>query len=199
MERQHPAQLRRRLHALAAGQSGYFTAAQAQEIGHSYQSQKYHADHGNWRRVDRGVYRLPEWPTGPHDDLVRWTLWSGGRAVVSHESALAVHDLGDFDPDRIHLTVPASFSRRTPSVVLHTGDLPEDAVSIREGFSVTTPLRSLLDVAAGPDADVGVLAGAIGEALDRGVATRRLLRHHADELGDRAALNLERALREIGS
>jgi hypothetical protein len=39
--------LRRQLHELAFGQSGYFTAAQAVRIGYSYQAQKYHVDHGN--------------------------------------------------------------------------------------------------------------------------------------------------------
>lgn len=35
---------------------------------------------------------------GAHEHFVRWTLWSGGRAVVSHESALAFHELGDVTP-----------------------------------------------------------------------------------------------------
>jgi hypothetical protein len=39
--------LRRRLLKLAASQHGYFTAAQAREIGYSYQAQKHHADYGN--------------------------------------------------------------------------------------------------------------------------------------------------------
>jgi len=73
-----PRDLRRRLSAVAATQSGYFTAAQALEVGYSYPQQKFHADHGNWLRVDRGIFRIPDWPVGPHDDLVRWDLWSKG-------------------------------------------------------------------------------------------------------------------------
>ncbi len=98
--------LRRQLAAVASAQSGYFTAKQALGVGYSYQAQKYHADRGNWQRVDRGVFRLPEWPVGRHDGLVRWSLWSRGKAVVSHETALAVFDVGDFNPSLVHLTVP---------------------------------------------------------------------------------------------
>lgn len=85
--------LRRHLHEMAFGQAGYFTAAQAVSIGYTYQAQKYHVDRGNWMRVDRGLFRLSGWPSDPDDSYARWTVWSGGRGVVSHTSALAVHDL----------------------------------------------------------------------------------------------------------
>ena len=41
-------ELRRRLFNLAAGQGGYFTAAQAKAIGYSYQAQAHHVGAGNW-------------------------------------------------------------------------------------------------------------------------------------------------------
>jgi predicted transcriptional regulator of viral defense system len=184
---------RRRLTAAAGEQSGYFTAAQALKAGFSYQAQKYHADQGNWHRVDRGIFRLPEWPASQHEDLVRWTLWSAQRAVVSHETALSVHGLGDANPARIHLTVPAGFRAKAPELVLHTGVLPNDDIEHHEGYRVTTPLRSLLDVAAG-HLDLDQLRTALNDALDRGVATRRSLLARADEFGPHAALRIERAL-----
>jgi predicted transcriptional regulator of viral defense system len=93
-----PAVLRRSLNAIAMHQAGYFTAAQAIKVGYSYQSQKYHVDHGNWDRVDRGLFRLPGWPDRDEDRYVLWRLWSHDLAVVSHQSALVVHDLGDVSP-----------------------------------------------------------------------------------------------------
>ncbi|MBA3736390.1 MAG: type IV toxin-antitoxin system AbiEi family antitoxin domain-containing protein [Actinobacteria bacterium] len=189
--------LRRRLLAIAARQSGYFTAAQALEAGYSYPAQRYHSKRGNWLRVDRGIYRLPEWPTGSHEDLVRWSLWSRGRAAVSHETALSVHDLGDVDPAHVHLTVPPNFRPRDPGVVIHRGELPRRDVEEHDGFRVTTPLRSLLDVAAG-ELDLDQLARAIEEALERGMTTRRALLERADEFGSSAALRIERALQEVG-
>lgn len=188
--------LRRELAALAGTQSGYFTAAQALKIGYSYPAQRYHAHRGNWTRVDRGIFRLPEWPVGEHDDLVRWSLWSRGTAVVSHDTALVVHDLGDVNPARIHLTVPPSFRARASGVVLHRGTIPEDEIQGHGGFRVTTPLRSLLDVAAG-DLELDHLARAIKSALDHGLVTKRALKARADAGDPRAALRFERALRSL--
>lgn len=186
-------ELRRRLVRRAADQSGYFSAAQALELGYSYPAQRYHVQRGNWTRIDRGVFRLPEWPVGSHEDLVRWTLWSRGKAVVSHETALSVHELGDVDPARVHLTVPAGFRAKTSGVVLHHGGLPEEDVEHRDGFALTTPPRSLLDVAAG-ELDLDLLARAVDDALRQGLVTRRSLLTRADAFGAHAALRIERAL-----
>lgn len=143
--------------------------------------------------MDRGIYRLPEWPLGSHDDLVRWTLWSRHRAVVSHQSALAVHELGDVMPARVHLTVPPGFRAQSPAVVLHTAELDATDAEQREGFSVTTPLRSIFDTAAA-GIETDHLARVIEDALQRGLASPALLRARADSFGARAALAIERAL-----
>lgn len=190
-------QLRRNLAAIAGPQSGYFTAAQAITAGYSYPAQRYHAQRGNWLHVDRGIYRLAEWPTGPREDLVRWSLWSHDRGVVSHESALSVHELGDADPVRCHLTVPRNFRQSSPAVVLHRADLPAGDIAAHEGYRVTSPLRTLCDIAAA-DLDLDQLAGAITDAFDHGVATRRAFLGRIDEFGPKAALRVERALRLVG-
>jgi|SRR5579875_1103892 len=184
---------RRRLFDLVSGQAGYFSAAQALDLGYSYQAQAHHVAAGNWLRVDRGIFRLAEWVPGEHDELARWTLWSKGRAVVSHESALEVHDIGEFESRRVHLTVPPAFTMRDEALALHFAKLPDGDVLERPGFRVTTPLRSLIDVAAGgPDEEQ--LARAISEAQQKGLLTLRRLRSRAEALDVRAALNIERAI-----
>lgn len=183
----------RRLFDLVSGQAGYFSAAQALDLGYSYQAQAHHVAAGNWLRVDRGIFRLAEWVPGEHDELARWTLWSKGRAVVSHESALEVHDIGEFESRRVHLTVPPGFTMRDEALALHFAKLPVSDVLERPGFRVTTPLRSLIDVAAGgPDEEQ--LARAISEAQQKGLLTLRRLRSRAEALDVRAALNIERAI-----
>jgi hypothetical protein len=179
--------------AYAFGQAGYFTAGQALEVGYSYQAQKYHTDHGNWVRVDRGIYRIPDWPATQDGAYVRWSLWSDGRAVVSHESALSVHELSDLDPASLHLTVDPSFHRRDDAVVVHVAELAMDEVEPRDGWSVTTPVRTLLDVAGG-DAAQEHIDRAVIDALRAGKASRRALLLAADGAPDRAALRLERAI-----
>lgn len=185
--------LRRQLHKVAFGQSGYFSAAQAKEVGYSYQAQKYHVDHGNWLRVDRGLFRLPEWPSGPADTYARWVLWSGGVGVISHDSALAVHGLSDVNPARVHLTVPVGFRARDDAVILHTGRLADRDIERRGSWQLTSVDRTLLDIADG-DTSQEIVDQTVSDALERSMTTpRRLLRLTANA-SDRAALRLERAL-----
>ncbi len=188
--------LRRALHAVAFHQAGYFTAAQALEAGYSYQAQKYHADAGNWVRVDRALYRLPEWPADPDDVYVRWTLCSERRGVVSHDSALAVHGLSDVDPVKVHLTVPPGFGAVDEMLALHVGELTEDERELRRGWAVTTPLRTLADAAAS-DLSQEHVDRAVSDALRRGLTTRRRLLRASADATDRAALRLERALTKV--
>ena len=187
----------RALQALAYRHAGYFTAAQAVGAGFTHQAQKYHVDRGNWLRVDRGLFRLPEWPASVEDVYVRWSLWSGGRGVISHATALAVHDLGVLDPGRIHLTVPAGFAARDDAVITHGGDLPGDDVVARDGFRATTVLRTILDVAAATTLQESV-DDSVTDALERGLVTAAALRARADAFGDGAALRIERALAAVG-
>lgn len=186
-------ELRRRLFARAAEQAGYFTAAQAKAIGYSYQAQAHHVGAGNWLRIDRGLFRLAEWVPDLHDYLARWALWSKGRGVVSHETALSVHSIGEFESRRVDLTVPPGFTMRDRAVKLHYADLPPSDVLQYTGFRITNPTRSIIDVASlAPDEEQ--LDRAIAEAKERGMISIRTLRSRAEAVDVRAALYIERAL-----
>jgi hypothetical protein len=193
-----PAELRRLLNAVAMRQSGYFTAAQAREVGYSHQAQRYHAEHGNWLRVDRALYRLPDWPERAEDVYVRWRLWSRDLGVVSHQSALSLHRLGDGNPVLVHLTVPRGFRASDPAVALHRGVLaPADVEEREPGFRLTTPERSLLDAAAA-ELTQDQLDSAVADAVGEGLVMPRRLRERSDEFGELAALRIERALSGLG-
>ena len=188
-----PRDLRRGLFDLAAGQGGYFTAADARRLGYSYQAQAHHVGAGNWFRVDRGLFRLRERVPEHHDDLARWSVWSRGVGVVSHETALAVVEVGELESARVHLTVPRGFRRHDDGVVLHHADLHEADVVDHGAFRVTSVVRSLVDVAAaGVDEDQ--LARAVAEAVATGHATLRGLRARAEQVDLRGASRLERAV-----
>lgn len=171
---------RSRLYQVAEGQAGYFTAAQAREAGYSHAAQSYHAKVGNWIRDGWGVYRLALFPEAPGGELVRLMLWSRDRkgvvrAAVSHESALAAFELGDVLPARHHLSVPPGFRKMPPAgVVLHRAGLPEEDVMDRDGYRVTTPLRTLLDVAASSISPEHLEAATV-QALERGLVMRKRL------------------------
>lgn len=171
---------REALVAIAARQHGYFTARQALLAGYAYPRQHYHVQTGDWERVARGVFRLRDYPLPERDDLIVLSLLSHDRsgqpqAVFSHETALALHDLSDVNPARIHLTAPPGFRRHLPAgLVIHRGLIPEQDIEEREGYRVTTPLRTLTDIAASP-ASWPALEPAVRDALRRGVVRRRQL------------------------
>ncbi|MFG1923710.1 hypothetical protein [Cryptosporangium sp. NPDC048952] len=188
--------LREALWQLASQQRGYFTAAQALKVGYSYQAQHFHVRQGNWGRVDRGVFRLGEYnylPSEADDYLVQWYLWGKEQAVVSHLSALSVHEIGIANPADIHLTVPPGFRQRSSAVVLHFAELATTDVEQRLGYRITTPLRAIAECSsAGADQDV--VDSAVADLLSRGEVTRKQLLEAGGRLGPRAELGIERAL-----
>ena len=177
----------RKLAILAQVQGGYFTAKQAASVGYGYRHLDYHETAGNFERVAHGLYRLPTVPVAEHDELIRLTFWSRNQkdepqAVVSHESALVLHDLTDLLPNYVHLTVPRTFRKPPPSgCKLHKSILAADEIAEREGFKVTTPLRTLLD-AATSGVSQEQLNIAVRDAINRG-----LIRHRALEEAARAS------------
>jgi predicted nucleotidyltransferase len=136
------------LFEVAESQAGYFTSADAKRVGYDYPHQHFHVSQGNWIRVDHGIYRLKKFPATKHEDLMRWWLWSRKKAVLSHETAAALYELGDLLPGKIHLTVPPNFRKRsTKGLMLHKAKLHESETGKRDGLPVTNPLRTILDLA----------------------------------------------------
>jgi predicted transcriptional regulator of viral defense system len=87
------------LHRLAYGQDGYFTARQARECGFSAQLLDHHLHSGRYERMRRGLYRLRGYPGSSHEQVrASWLVVGADRAVVSHESALELHELSDVLP-----------------------------------------------------------------------------------------------------
>lgn len=196
MTRRDPQDARRRLYEFTVSQGGYFTAAQATGAGYPKQLQHYHVKRGNWVRERWGIYRLPEWPRSPHDELILWSLWCRGLAVVSHQSAMAVHGISDLLPARIYLTVPPGFRKRPPpGVILHRDKLAPHEIEQREGFRVTTPLRTLIDAArAGVDPER--LSAGIRDAILKGLVGDRHIEAAIETLKGAAGKRLHQALTE---
>jgi predicted transcriptional regulator of viral defense system len=137
------------LFAVAQGQDGYFTTAQAVQSGYSRPLLHKHLASGKMVRARRGIYRLVHFPASDHEDLVVLWLWSEQAGVFSHESALALHDLSDVLPGKAHLTLPATWRRRrlrVPSgLVLHFADVGDADRTSFGAVPVTGPLRTLRD------------------------------------------------------
>ena len=183
MEAQGAKPDREGLFQLASEQRGYFTASQAREYGYSRSLLTYHTKTGTFQRAYTGVYRFRDYPSTPREELVAaWLAVGKDSAVVSHDSALELWNLSDLIPDASHLTVPRT--RRhlpaLPGVRIHTTTRPLDRKNVQsvDGIRVTTPPRTLLDVA-----DAGVAPDQISLALNqatlRGWINPEMLRSEA--------------------
>lgn len=186
---------RAKLVETASEQAGYFTAEQARACGYSKALLSHHAKRGNFVRVRRGLYRLAEFPSTRHEEVMAaWLAAGGSGAVVSHESALDLLDLSDVIPGSIHITIPRTQRwRRAPDeVTFHTSEtpVPRKQIQVREGIQVTSAARSIVDSASTGLGEDHIRA-AVTAALERGLTTR-------DELSDLAKKQGGHAQRVIG-
>lgn len=180
----------RGLEAYAYQQSGYFTVEQARQHGVSRQLLNHHIRQGRFERIRRGLYRIRGFPTAQHDDIrEKWMAVGMDKAVASHESALALLDLSDTIPDRVHLLVPRQHRglRRPPGAVIHTRPDGEKVATVwREGMPLTAPARTLVDVADSLQPEQAAMA--IEQALSRGLLTARQLLREAERRGKKRSI-----------
>lgn len=177
------------LHRRAYNQDGYFTSAQAREVGFSRQLLAHHLGAGRYKRVRRGLYRLTGFPGSSNEEVrAKWMAVGTDRALVSHESALELHGLSDVLPNAVHLLVGRSDRGVKPpaGVVIHTTSAPwgPGDVTTIEGIRVTTPVRAILD-AAGAGTAPEQVATAVRQALERGLVDVKQLKAGAEQRGER--------------
>jgi predicted transcriptional regulator of viral defense system len=191
-----------KLFEIASGQQGYFTSAQALAAGYSRSLLSHDARAGRFVRSRHGVYRLRQYPTSPHENLMAAWLSVGKASVVSHESALSMLGLVDTIPNQIHITVPRSrrYQKAWPGVMIHTRTRPltKQQVVTREGVSITSASQSILDFAENGGAPEQV-GRAIAQALQRGLVTRSDLIAAARERSERIERLISRGLAESTS
>jgi predicted transcriptional regulator of viral defense system len=179
-----------KLFAIAESQGGYFTAKQAEEAGVDRTNHTYHVRAGNWEREHRGIFRLVYFPAPERPDLVRWSLWSRDRqdrpqGAYSHQTALSIYDLSDLMPSQLHMTVPRSFRKNSEiptGLVLHYADLPAEAKEEREGYNVTRPMRTILDLSESQEPSPDLLTQAFAEARKRGLITESEIKEYRRKL-----------------
>jgi hypothetical protein len=175
-----------RLLQIAESQQGYFTSRQAEECGFSRPNFQRKILSGKWCKEElRGIYRLTNYPTTSRPELTLWTLWSADKqgnpqGIWSHETALEIHGLSDVAPARLHMSVPKKFRKSTEipkGLCLHfIEEIPWSSIEIRQGYRVTTPLRTLADViqkgtTQNEQIELAILDLAIQKSLIKGLAT----------------------------
>jgi predicted transcriptional regulator of viral defense system len=187
---------------LASGQHGYFTARQAARAGFNREALRHHAATGRFTRIRRGLYRLRDYPSTPYEDLMAALLGLSPEAVISHDSALALLGLGTVIPNSIHVTVPRNrrYARHGPDIAIHTTSHPVTQAdrTEREGIPVTTPARTIIDVAA-TDIAADQVEMAVEQALGRALTTREELEAQARDRNTRVQQAIARALVRAGA
>jgi predicted transcriptional regulator of viral defense system len=182
-----------RLYQIVENQAGYFTAQQAHEAGFSWERLSYYCKTGRFVRIQRGIYRLVQFPGSPYEDLFVAWLRIGPDSVISHESALYLYKLSDVLPSEVHVIMPRTGSRRREGIRLHTNHIGPDDVTSREGLPVSSAARTIIDVAASGLAEEQIRQ-AVDDALDQGLINQDQLLSMASRRGGRAMRIIQKIL-----
>jgi hypothetical protein len=159
--------------------AGIATTADLRAVGMSKRQIKTGANHGVLVPLGRGVYaktvRAGKPSDGDNGELRAMAALAvvGPGAVVSHQSAARLYGidlLGNPRPE-ITLTCPPRRGwRGRNGIHVHAVDIPVDHVTRRGGLPVTTPARTVVDLARLLDFRAGVVAA--DSALHRRLTTK---------------------------
>ena len=166
------------LYQIAEDQAGYFSLAQARELGLRRNQIYRGVQRGEFEKASWGIYRFVQFPATRFEEIHIAVLSAGQYAVVGFQTAPYVYDLSDIIPDEIHLILPPTSSRRRPGIRVHTNQLKPEDVTYFEGLPITTVDRTIVDCAFAHVDDEQVRT-AIFQSLRRGMTTKRKLVNQA--------------------
>lgn len=127
------------------------------------------------QRIARGVYVVPGLE-GPHARVLASVLGAGPDAVASHETAGHLQQLVGHPGMSAHVSTSRGNPRRREGIVYHRVRLAGDERTVCDGVPVTSPSRTLLDLA--PTLPDRSLEQAVARALRHlGVTTEGLIQH----------------------
>jgi hypothetical protein len=177
-------QIVRAIDRIASRQLALVTSTQLDDIGFGRGAREKWLATGRLKRVRRGIYILPGVAPTWEAWVLAAVLAAGQHAVVSHLTAAQLWQLFDGPPPEsarhsIHITAPSL--HRLAGVKLHRCRLDDRERTRYRSIPVTTPTRTLFDLAAMLEADQ--LGRCVDEALRRRLVTvkelARQLQQHA--------------------
>ena len=131
---------------LAARQHGVVARRQLVELGLGRRAIGNRIDAGRLHPIHRGVYAVGHRPRTSEAAWMAAVLVADG-AVLSHRSAAALWGIRRNDRTAVEITVPRALKRRA-RLEIHQARLQPDEITTHNGIPVTTPARTLLDLAA---------------------------------------------------
>ena len=175
---------------IAAEQHGYVTAQQAEAVGVGLVAVRNLVARGTLEGAAFGVYRFPKYPTSEADPYMRAVLWARApEAALSHETALAVYELSDVNPDRIDITVGRHRRLRrtdTTGYIVHRQDLAPSEIGWWQEVPCVSPARAITQCI-----DSGTPTYLLRQAIEAAHAGGRIT------TADQAALTSRLASRDV--
>jgi hypothetical protein len=172
---------------VAAGRGGWFGRGDAIDAGYSDAEIAQRIRAGRWVRLCRGAYAepdagvraMPPWERDAwiHARVAKAYFWRlGGRAVISHQSALVLHglEISDLDLRRVHLTNLSGPGRSGRHVCQHAAVPPISAATPIGEVQVTPGPRAVVETILSTTYPVAV--SVVDAALRERLATADELR-----------------------
>jgi very-short-patch-repair endonuclease len=154
--------LARRVWRLARAQHGVVALFQLLELGYTMSAIKHRVATGRLHPVRRGVYAVGRPHLTRKGEWMAAVLSCGPGAVLSHLSAAALWRVVGERDKVSHVSIAGAGARCQGDIATHRrSDLDSDATRCC-GIPVTTPIRTLLDIATGLSARQ--LEAAVNEA-----------------------------------
>jgi predicted transcriptional regulator of viral defense system len=154
-----------RLAKLATAQQGVISVGQLYMLGFDRDAVARRVRSGRLHRIHRGVYAVGHTVLNRNARYLAAVLAAGDGAVLSHRSAAVLWNIHRSNAAKIDVTVPRICGfRSTPTIAVHRPRLPP-AQTTHAGIPVTTPGRTLQDLATGVPRRTLEKAAEMAEAL----------------------------------
>jgi predicted transcriptional regulator of viral defense system len=134
------------LATLAGRQHGVVARRQLRALGLGDDAIDLRLRRGRLHTVHRGVYAVGHAITSREGTFMAAVL-AGGDAVLSHRSAAALWGVIAAERQDVEISVPRALRPR-PRLEIHQARLPADEVTTHRSIPVTTPARTLYDLAS---------------------------------------------------
>ena len=132
---------------LAGRQDNLVTREQLLTIGLGRGAIAHRLSAGRWRRVHPGVYLVAPAPLHLRAEARAAVLACGDSAAVSHATAAGLWGILP-ETDDVHVTVPGRHTGPREGVHVHrTAALHPDEIALRHGLRLTSPARTICDLA----------------------------------------------------
>lgn len=165
----------RRIAAIATGQRGAFTRAQAVDVGLTDRQLRRRVQSGVLDQLGPNSFRFTGRPLTLADELSHLLLDVGEPAHASGPTAAALHGFDGYALRRpFHIVVPRARNSRRVGVRVHTsGVLPLIDRTTVDGIPATSPARTVIDLAR--EAHPSQLSAALESAIRDGGASEQAL------------------------